>query len=139
VLLLAACGGEDRLTKEEYEGEVRSLYADVQAAFQATRVAPAQLPGRIQQAQAELRHAADELEDLTPPEEVEEENEEVVEGLRTYAADLDELHAAAERRDEAAITAFNSGLRDNVAIERIAEAAEEMKHKGYDLGPIAEE
>jgi DNA-binding transcriptional regulator GbsR (MarR family) len=138
--LLAGCG-EDRLSKSEYEQKLRSEYAGVQQAFQATAssIGQPELADKIAGAQAELRDAADSLEDAEPPEAVEEENEEIVEGLREYADDLDELREAAERNDLEAIEAFNERIAENEAVERIAEAAEEMKHKGYDVGPIGEE
>jgi len=79
------------------------------------------------------------LEGIEPPEAVEEENEEIVEGLREYGEDLDSVRDAAEKGDLAAIEKFNDAIGTNEAVERIAEAAEEMKFKGYDLGPIAEE
>jgi hypothetical protein len=140
VLLLAACGGDDRLAKREYEEKVRSEYADVQEAFLATGdVQGDELAARIEDAQQELRDAADELDEIEPPEDVEKENEEVVEGMREYADDLDELREAAERGDQQAIDAFNERIAKNEAVEQIAEAAEEMKFKGYDLGPIGEE
>ncbi len=97
------------------------------------------LAQKIANAQEQLRDAAEALEQVEPPEDVEEENEEIVEGLRKYADDLDELHEAAERNDLQAIEAFTEGIANNEAIEQIAEAAEEMKHKGYDVGLIGEE
>jgi hypothetical protein len=137
--VLTACS-EERLSKPEYEQLVRSSYADVQRAFRATNVPSLELLGRrVAAAQAELRRSADRLADAEPPAEVEEENEELVEGLRDYAEQLDELRGAIARGDRVAIRRFNSSIANNEAIGRIAEAAEEMKHKGYDLGPIAEE
>jgi energy-coupling factor transporter ATP-binding protein EcfA2 len=59
--------------------------------------------------------------------------------MREYAESLDGVRAAAERNDSVAIGQFNLGLDDNEAVEQMAEAAEEMKFKGYDLGRIAEE
>ena len=137
--LLTACG-EERFSKPEYERLVRSSYADVQQAFRATNVPSLELLGRrVAAAQAALRRSAHRLDDADPPAEVEQENEELVEGLRDYAEQLDELRGAVARGDRAAIRRFNSSLANNEAIERIAEAAEEMKREGYDLGPIAEE
>jgi uncharacterized protein YicC (UPF0701 family) len=140
-VLLAGCsGGEDRLTKSQYEQKVRSVYSGVQAAFESTRDADgSQLARRIEQAQQELLSAAGELESIEPPAAVEEETEELVEGMREYAESLDGVRAAAERNDSVAIGQFNLGLDDNEAVEQMAEAAEEMKFKGYDLGRIAEE
>jgi hypothetical protein len=138
--LLAGCGGEDRLTKPEYEQKVRSEYAKVQAAFQATAGAPTkELAARIGEAQSRLRAAAEALEGVEPPEDVEREHEELVEGMREYAEDLDGLLEGVEKGDATAIETFNESIPRNEAIERMAEAAEEMKFKGYDLGQIAEE
>lgn len=140
VLLFTGCGG-DRLSRREYEHKVRAEYADVQQAFRATgaSVGRPELADKIEQAQKQLRDAAEALEGLEPPKEVEEQNEEIVEGLREYADDLDAVQKAAKTGDQAAIEAFNEGIGTNEAVGRIAEAAEEMKFKGYDLGPIAEE
>ena len=139
-LLLAGCGDSGRLSKSDYEQRVRSIYADIQEAFQKTNVTSSTLlADRIEAAQGTMRSSADELEEIEPPEQVEEETEELVEGMREYADDLDELHEAAVQGDRAAVEAFTSRVAKNEAVERMAEAAEEMKFKGYDLGPIAEE
>ncbi len=141
-LSLTGCGGGGggRLSKSDYEQRVRSLYANVREAFRKTNVTSTKLlADRVEEAQGELRSAADDLEEIEPPEKVENETEELVEGMREYADDLDELRNAAERGDEAAIQKFNSGIAQNEAVEQMAEAAEEMKFKGYDLGPIAED
>jgi uncharacterized lipoprotein len=141
VLVLSGCAGGDegRLTKAEYEERVRSVYAEVQEAFAGTNVAVEALAGRVGDAQDELREAADELEDTQPPQEVEAENAQIVVGMRAYAEDLDRLRNAAERGDERTIEDFNARIGRNESVEQIAEAAERMKFKGYDLGPIGEE
>jgi soluble cytochrome b562 len=116
-------------------------YADVQDAFRATGAAFGQpgLAEKIEQAQAQLREAADALSGAEAPVEVEKENEEIVEGMREYADDLDQLRDAAQKGDLQSIEGFNDRIGKNEAVEQIAEAAEEMKFKGYDLGQIAEE
>jgi hypothetical protein len=137
LIAVAGCGSEHRLSKAEYEQTVRSAYGPVQAAFLETRVGLRSLPERVAAAQDRLRQAADRLEQAKPPEEVERENEEIVEGLRKYIHDLDELAAAARHGDAAAIEDFTARIPANEAVSQIAEAAEEMKFKGYDLGRIA--
>ena len=138
-LLIAGCGGDDRLTKDEYAQKVRAVYGDVQEAFQATNVPQGELAARVEAAQQQLREGADELEDVEPPEDVERAHEELVEGMRRYADDLDRLRNAAEEGDQRTIDDFNARIAQNEAVEQMAEAAEEMKFKGYDLGQIAEE
>jgi soluble cytochrome b562 len=140
-LALAGCGSDQRLSKNEYEQKVRMEYADVQDAFRATGAAFGQpgLAEKVEQAQAQLREAADALSGAEAPVEVEKENEEIVEGMREYADDLDQLRDAAQKGDLQSIEGFNDRIAKNEAVEQIAEAAEEMKFKGYDLGQIAEE
>jgi len=138
--LLAGCGDDGALTKVEYEEKVRSTYAEVQEAFARTNVPLLEeLAVRLEDAQDALRAAADELEGVEPPEEVETEHTEVVAGLRAYAEDLNRLRNAAEQGDERTVEEFNARIATNRSVEQIAEAAERMKFKGYDLGPIAEE
>jgi hypothetical protein len=141
VALLAGCGAEERLSKHEYEQKLQSEYAGVQQAFLETGTSfdRPDFADKVADAQDQLREAAEALEEAEPPKEIEEENEEIAEGLRDYADDLDPLHEAAERGDLQAIEAFNARIAGNKAIQRIAEAAEEMKHKGYEVGPIGEE
>jgi hypothetical protein len=141
VALSTACGGDNRLSKNDYEQKVRAEYADVQDAFRATGAAFGQpgLADKIEQAQTQLRETADALDEAEPPEQVEKENEEIVEGMREYADDLDQLRDAAKKGDLRSIETFNDRIAKNKAVGQIAEAAEEMKFKGYDLGQIAEE
>jgi hypothetical protein len=140
-LVLVSCGGEkERLSKPEYEERVRSVYADVQEAFRRTDVTDqTELDDRVEDAQEELRRAAGALEDVDPPDEVEAENAQIAEAMRTYADDLDGLREAAERGDATAIANFNSRVATNDAIVAMMEAAERLKFKGYDVGDIAEE
>jgi hypothetical protein len=139
-LALAGCGGEEQLTKQEYEARVRSVYAEVQAAFRATRVqSPDELADRVDAAQDELRSAADELDGVEPPAEVSQENDRLVAGMRAYAKQLDAVREAAEDGDTAELEELASALGRSEPVEEMSEAAEQMKLEGYDLGPIAEE
>lgn len=139
-LALAGCaGGDDRLTKSEYEVKVRDVYAGIQEAFARTNVPLAELGDRVHDAQDELRAAASELEGVEPPEDVIAEHTQIAEAMRRYADDLERLRNAAEQGDERTVEDFNARIAQNESVEQIAEAAERMKFKGYDLGPIAEE
>lgn len=140
-VLIAGCSGDDRLSKSDYEELVRSEYAEVQEAFRATGASYGRpdLTEKIEAAQRELREAADALEDKEPPEEVAAENDQVVGGMRRYADSLDRLRNAAERGDLRAIEDATARIATNEGVVLIAEAAEKMKFKGYDLGPIADE
>lgn len=139
-IFLVPRGGGDALSKPEYEQKVRAAYADVQDAFQRTNVTSTkQLAARVAEAQRELRRAADELDDEKAPGSIAQENDQLVQGMRDYADDLEELRRAAEQGDTAGVERFNQSIPQNRALQRMAEAAEEMKFEGYDLGPISEE
>jgi hypothetical protein len=140
ILLVPRGGDGGTLSKPEYEKKVRAVYADVQDAFRKTNVTSTTLlAARVATAQSELRHAADELDDAKPPGAVAAKNDQLVAGMRAYADDLEQLRAAAERGDLAGVTRFNESIPRNTAVRQIAEAAEEMKFEGYDLGPISED
>ena len=139
-VLLVPRGGGGALSKPEYEQKVRAVYSDVQEAFQKTNVTQTKLLAtRVAEAQRELRSAADELDDAKAPGDIKAENDQLVDGMREYADDLEELRQAAERDDSAGVVRFNQSIPENPAVKKIAEAAEEMKFEGYDLGPISEE
>ena len=138
--LVAAGCGEGRLTKGAYEQRVQADFAEVQAAFEATRdTSGSRLAERLEAAQGALRDMAESLERAEPPEVVEHENEELAEAIREYAEELEGLVAAAAAGRQPVIDRYNEELAENEAVEEIAEAAEEMKFKGFDLGRIAEE
>ena len=138
-LLLTGCGGDERLSKDDYAEKVRAVYADLQEAFRATNVPLRRLASRVEDAQEQLRESADELDGVVPPKDVEVENDQLVAGMRRYADDLERLRNAAERGDQRSVADFNARVAQNEAVEQMAEAAERMKFKGYDLGQIAEE
>jgi thiamine biosynthesis lipoprotein ApbE len=139
LVFVAGCGSEARLSKAQYEKKVRTAYEHVRQAFRETKVSQARLAGRVAAAQQALRNAAHELDDANPPRQIEEPNHELAEGMREYAEDLDELLTAAKAHNAEAVAAFNARVPENEAIEHIAEAAEEIRNKGYDLGPIAKD
>lgn len=139
LVLGAGCGGQQRLTKAQYEHRVQVLYDQVRLAFQESGTnipSLAALAPRVRRAQRELRRAAEELSKLKPPKEVAEANHEVAEGLEAYADDLDRLRAAALAGDAGRVRAFEEGVAQNESVKRVEEAAEEMKAKGYDLGAL---
>ena len=128
-----------RLSKPEYEQRVKTLYGEIQESFQATRgVTGAALAETIDRAQQALRHAADELEAIRPPADIEAENRELAEGMREYARALDPARQAAAEGDSETMARF-ADASNSPGVRAIAEAAEEMKKKGYDLGPIAKD
>ncbi|HEX7298418.1 MAG TPA: hypothetical protein VF257_05390 [Solirubrobacteraceae bacterium] len=140
-LALAGCGGKEkekpRLSHAQYERELHAAYGSVREAFRQTRVGSlSELDPKLGAAQAQLRHAAEELESGEPPRDVAHEHEELVEGLREYAEELDEVREAARDGNQQRVAEFNANVGKNEAVEQIAESLEEINHRGYDLGDI---
>ena len=59
--------------------------------------------------------------------------------MLALSVELDGLVLALDRGNKRALQRYNAHIPQNKEIERMAEAAEEMKHMGYNLGVIAEE
>ena len=139
VVVAAGCAGDQRLSKSEYEQEVQSVYADVRRAFLATgqsSTSPQDLAARVETARESLNDGADKLDDVQPPRELLEVHQELVLGMRGYATDLEKLQRYAKTGDAEGIKRFNQAVATNPSVLRIAEAAEEMIHRGYDLGQL---
>jgi hypothetical protein len=112
----------------------------VRQAFSATRGASGNtVAARVADAQAALRKAADTLDDLDPPEDAQEPNEELVAGMSQYAADLDPLREAALRGDAAFQQRFNRRVAHNPAVRQMAAAAHELEAKGYEIEGLGED
>jgi hypothetical protein len=132
-------GGADRLSKHEYELAVRAAYADVHAAFSAARPGEGDLAPRLADAATSLRVAAASLARIRPPTDVAGEHARLVAGLHAYATDVTEVRAAVAAGEEQALASFNARIPTSEPIELMAEAAEAMTFKGYDLGRLSEE
>ncbi|HEX9942203.1 MAG TPA: hypothetical protein VGG03_09325 [Thermoanaerobaculia bacterium] len=132
-------GEVPRLSQPEYEHQVKTLYAGIQSAFQGTRgVSGVELANKVALAQAALREAADALETTRPPLEVESDNRALAAAMREYADALDQARQAAATGDRAGLAPFENAAALK-AVQDMAEAAERMKHKGYDLGPLTKD
>jgi hypothetical protein len=99
--LAAGCGGEDRLTEDEYAAELRPAVAQISSGFgsvferigrasDAERV-PAAALARLGQVAAAEAGTADRLAGLEPPEELEQAHDRFAAGARRQAESLAEL------------------------------------------------
>ena len=130
----AGCGGEERLSREEFGQRLQSI--DQRGGERWGRLAqvaadlkPDQpLPADVKQPMTELvefqRHAAAELAELNPPQDAEEEVEELIAALRDRTEIFERAIEAGRftRRDSDQIT--ESG-------DRIDEAFEQLRKEGF--------
>jgi hypothetical protein len=129
VLALAACGGGDRLTHDQYERRLdRSL-----TRLNARIVALGANAKALSQLRDALRTTADELDALAAPDDADDANGDLVEGLREFAATVDAeaptiTHArGAEAREALSRLARSQGVKD------IQRAEGDLRRAGYSL------
>jgi predicted nuclease with TOPRIM domain len=156
VLAAAGCGGSgggESLSKEEFQAAVVDVGMVLEAAFdeiaeETTAVgedigsldeagaAFEALAVSIEEGSAALEQAADDLDELEPPDEAKDANDELASGLRALAADLDELAAALEGGDFTQILELGRELQEiatSDAGKQIEGAIEELKSLGFDV------
>ena len=148
--LVAGCGsgggeGGDRLSKAEYEQKMQAIDAKRRSllsefgllvgliAQDPARADLSELAAKTAEAQEAARDTAEDFERLTPPEEVEDLHEKLIEGTREFAEDLDELREAAENDDRAAAARFARNFQNLPSVQKLADAARDFLAKGYKL------
>jgi hypothetical protein len=144
-LIGVACGGDDRLSKEEYEQQLDEIGNEFATTIQEVFSAPElQNPDSLGQAadiirdgQQVIADAADEMAALNPPEEVQEQHDKLVEGFRDLAADLGTFADDAEEGNLSAIEQFAQDAQSQSlpSFQKIQEAIDEFAAKGYGAGP----
>jgi hypothetical protein len=146
--VLVACGGDggngDRLSKEEYEQEVSAIGQTFSEGLGsiAGASAPGEISEQFDEAQDQLESIADRLEEISPPEDVEEAHDRLVAGLNALSGDLDDIggrieEAAAEAQEEndpAVLLELYAELSTLDSIEELQAVSQEFEEKGYDLG-----
>jgi hypothetical protein len=143
LLLVASCGGDQRLTKSGYERSVNQIGEQLADTLSTTFSSPElQNPDTLKEAadviragQRNIRDAAGRLDRLNPPEEIEGIHEQLAAGFRAFARAFGTFAQATEKGDLAAIQTFNQQVTDRTlpAMVQIQRAIDELKAKGYDI------
>lgn len=143
VLMASGCGGESRLTKAEYERRVNQIGQQLTDTLERTFSAPEfQNPSSLKQAadvlrqgQNDMEDAADRLDDVSPPEEIQSIHDRFVKGIRDFAKDFGRFAEATEKGDLAALQRFSQQISDESLPSMIAvnRATEALKAQGYDI------
>jgi len=129
-LTLAACGGDERLTRDEYAERVQPEIARVSESFggvfqaigraeESDRV-PAAALRRLAGAADTERAVAARLAALEPPEELERPATELVEGARRQADELDRLAA---REGEVTVAQLADAVEQGATAEPLRDLA----------------
>lgn len=134
---LAGCGGEERLSRDEFVDRLQTIVQPESARFErlaqrAMRLKTNQaLPDDVKQAMRDVaggnRRAADELDELNPPEDVEDATESLIEALRERA----DAFARAAREDRITLRELDADRSITRAGEKIDRAFERLRKAGF--------
>jgi soluble cytochrome b562 len=134
-LLVSGCGGgggSKPLSKAEYQTQMRTIgdalgnsLNSLGTASSATKAVTA-----VKKVQTDLRDAADDMADISPPEAVEKEHGDLVAGVREFA---DELDPIIEKLDKGNLQALQS-VASVKALPKIQNAANAINKKGFKIG-----
>jgi len=123
---LVACGDGG---KGDYAADVKEIVQPVGDKLQDLGAqlqgqgSEEQKVGQLEEAQTTIDGAADDLEGLDPPEDVQDEHDEYVSKLRTLADDIGAVTKAVEDQDQAAATQAFTKLQTTAEEVRTAEDA----------------
>lgn len=143
-LAAVGCGGDggDALSQEEYQERLDQASTDLQSASNdlgsnlgdvigGNEDAGSAAADSLGQVTEQLRQTAGELEDVNPPENAEQGNEELVDALRAYADDLDELREPLEGGNLSEIQKRLGELEQLDSVENLQQAAQNLQEAGY--------
>ncbi len=143
IAILAACGGDEQLSRAEYERELRETEREVQAGLEPAGVEVRNLATgsgslddaaqAVEEAGDVLTRRADTLREVDPPDGAEEGNRLLVEGLEELAAELSDFQDAADDGDVARLRAFIMDFDDLDSIRKIEEAMRTLEAAGYSV------
>lgn len=142
-LLASSCGGGSRLTKAEYERKVNQIGQQLTDTLEKTFSSPQfQSPSSLKEAadvlrqgQEDMEAAADRLDEVNPPEEIQSIHDQFVKGIRDFARDFGRFAEATEKGDLAALQRFSQQISDESlpSMVTVNRATEALKAKGYDI------
>jgi hypothetical protein len=137
-LAVAGCGGGERLSKTEYEQNLKGAGVELSNASRSLAQATTgpQFVTGVQQTQDGLRKVADDLDGLDPPEDVAPANGRLVAALRGLADEFEQVKEAAANGPKAA-QAAGGRLARSQASEDARQAVLEIQRRGYDVGLLS--
>jgi hypothetical protein len=146
-LLAAGCGGGngggksggERMSKSEYEARIQHDGKEIRDVFKPLSTPPSSLDAlasAIKKGQNKLRDVAADLDGVTPPANVEHDNDVLVSGLRKLADQLEPLRQGAAKGDVRAVQKAVNEIQGSQSLKGAQEATADMKKKGYKIGAL---
>ena len=104
-LLVAACGGDDALSTDEYRGEARKICQEADRATKAveqpTRTTNAAIASYFERLMAVNRKTSEQFGELTPPDELEKQHKAALDANRDGVQEVEKLVAELRRGGDA--------------------------------------
>ena len=137
-LALAGCGSKSRLSKGAYEGVLTKTGKELAEASKALAKEKTgeEFVSGAEQIQAGLREAADDLDDVRPPDDVDAANDRFVDALRGLADEFDKVRVAAKGGAKKAREA-GARLARSQPSEEARQAILEIERRGYNVGLLS--
>jgi len=138
-LVLAACGGSGRLSMKDYQTHLQNDGKPVQTTVTALTNAAnitslATFATKADAAEAAVKSAADDLDSIKPPKDVETDNAAIVTALRTIQSGLEKLKKVATSGNTAAVLTAAASLESSPELKAAQKAITDLKQKGYTVG-----
>jgi len=144
-LVVAGCGGGGggggRLSKSQYEQHFGSDSQAITKGLKPLTTPPSslgELTSELKVGEAQLHEAANDLDGLDAPKDIEKDNDVIVKGLRKFADELESFRQAAEKKDTQLLRKTFAELQSSHALMNVRDATNDMKKKGYKLGTLAQ-
>jgi len=139
---LAACGGDGRLSKSEYEQKLQSQGEALTSAFKGIDLGNSgnlkEIGAKIGSLQAQLEQAAKAIDDLNPPEDAEADNRRIAAALHKFANEFGRMKKAAQSGDPQQMQAIEREISSAREVRDAQEATRDLKAKGYKVGSLGE-
>jgi hypothetical protein len=133
VAVASGCGGENgSMSKADYEEEMGVIAQGLTDALSKVGAATTvkTTVAALRELKAEFAAAADEMDAITPPEDIEADHEELASGVREFGQELDPIIRRVENGNRFAV----AGVQALPSLAKIVGASADIADKGYELG-----
>jgi hypothetical protein len=131
-------GGGDRLSKAEFEQKMSAIGGDLQQASSGIDLTNTKDLDKVADAVAafksKLEDAANEVDDLNPPADAEEETGKIADALHAFADEFGNMEKAARKGDVGDLQKAQQAVITEGA--EAQKAAQALKDKGYNIGEL---
>ena len=138
VLVVSSCGGggNEQLSKSEYEAKIGAILQPLQGSTlqKLVTISPAdhdRAVSALKDGESKLREAASELNSMKPPNDAVEPTQSLAKGVNEIADEVTAVRKDAQRGDFAKLLQFKITLASDPAVAEIRDAALQLINLGY--------